>query len=220
MLLLFCHSVMSDSLTPWPVARQASVPFTIYLSLFKFTSIEPVMSSIYLILYCHFSCLQSFPTSGYFPMNRQFTSGSQRIGASTLASVLPMNIQGWFPLGLIGLISLLSKGRLRAIFKSKMLLRWKEGFIHQTAIFSKPDKSCSSFVFTYKCRFSGPPQTCWISYWQALHGSGLSFLCGALVLQGWGVMGSLAGTQTLIHRGKDGWANYIYIQASASIHRK
>ena len=98
------------SLTPWPVARQASLPFTIYLSLFKFMSIEPVMSSIYLILYCHFSCLQSFPTSGYFPMNRQFTSGSQRIGASTLASVLPMNIQGWFPLGLIGLISLLSKG--------------------------------------------------------------------------------------------------------------
>ena len=133
MLLLFCHSVMSDSLTPWPVARQASVPFTIYLSLFKFTSIEPVMSSIYLILYCHFSCLQSFPTSGYFPMSRQFTLGSQRIGASTLASVLPMNIQGWFPLGLIGLISLLSKGFSR-VFSNTTIL-WLKASFHQHSAF-------------------------------------------------------------------------------------
>ena len=124
---------MSDSLTPWPVARQASVPFTIYLSLFKFMSIEPVMSSIYLILYCHFSCLQSFPTSGYFPMNRQFTSGSQRIGASTLASVLPMNIQGWFPLGLIGLISLLSKGFSR-VFSNTTIL-WLKASFHQHSAF-------------------------------------------------------------------------------------
>ena len=55
-----------------------------------------------------FSCPQSFPASGYFPMSRLFASGSQRTGAS--ASVLPMNIQGWFALGLIGLISLLSEG--------------------------------------------------------------------------------------------------------------
>ena len=54
------------------------------------------------------SCLQSFPASGAFPMSRLFTSGGQSIGAS--ASVLPMNIQDWFPLGLTGLISLLSKG--------------------------------------------------------------------------------------------------------------
>ena len=54
------------------------------------------------------SCLQSFPASGSFPMSRLFTSSGQSIGAS--ASVLPMNIQGWFPLGLTGLISLKSKG--------------------------------------------------------------------------------------------------------------
>ena len=54
------------------------------------------------------SCPQSFPASGSFPMSRLFTSGGQSIGAS--ASVLPMNIQGWFPLRLTGLISLLSKG--------------------------------------------------------------------------------------------------------------
>ena len=54
------------------------------------------------------SCLQSFPESGSFPMSHLFTSGSQSIGAS--ASVLTMNIQGWFPLGWTGWISLLSKG--------------------------------------------------------------------------------------------------------------
>ena len=57
----------------------------------------------------HFSsCLQSFPASESFPMSQFFVSGGQSIGAS--ASVLPMNIQGWFPLGLTGLISLPSKG--------------------------------------------------------------------------------------------------------------
>ena len=57
------------------------------------------------------SCLQSFPASGSFPVSQLFASGGQSIGAS--ASVLPVNIQGWFPLGLIGLISLQSKGPLR-----------------------------------------------------------------------------------------------------------
>ena len=61
-----------------------------------------------------FSFLQSFPASGSFPMSQSFTSGGQRIGVSASASVLPMNIQDWFPLGLTGLISLLSKGLSRA----------------------------------------------------------------------------------------------------------
>ena len=55
------------------------------------------------------SCFQSFPASGSFPMSQLFASGDQSITASALASVLPMNIQDWFPLGLTGLISLLSK---------------------------------------------------------------------------------------------------------------
>ena len=59
------------------------------------------------------SCLQSFPSSGSFPMSQFFTSGGQSTGAWALASVLPMNIQDWFPLGLTGLISLLSKGLSR-----------------------------------------------------------------------------------------------------------
>ena len=56
------------------------------------------------------SCLQSCPTSGSFPMSQFFTSGGQSIGVSASASVLPMNIQDWFPLGLTGWISLQSKG--------------------------------------------------------------------------------------------------------------
>ena len=54
--------------------------------------------------------LQSFPASGSFIMSQFFVSGGQSFGASAAASVLPMNIQGWFPLGLTHLISLLSKG--------------------------------------------------------------------------------------------------------------
>ena len=60
-----------------------------------------------------FSCLQSFLAKGSFPMSQFFTSGSQNIEASASASVLPMNIQDWFPVGLIGLISLQSKGLSR-----------------------------------------------------------------------------------------------------------
>ena len=55
------------------------------------------------------SCLQSFPAPGSFPVSLFFTLGDQSIGVSASASVLPMNIQDWFPLGLTGLISLLSK---------------------------------------------------------------------------------------------------------------
>ena len=62
------------------------------------------------------SCLQSFPASGSFLMSWLFASGGQSIGVSASASVLPMNIQDWFPLGLTGLI-LLSKG-LSRIFSS------------------------------------------------------------------------------------------------------
>ena len=59
------------------------------------------------------SCLQSFPASASFPMSQLFASGGQSLGASASASVLPMNIQDWFPLGLTGLISLESKGLWR-----------------------------------------------------------------------------------------------------------
>ena len=71
------------------------------------------------------SCLQSFPASGSFQMSQLFVSGGQRSEVSASASVLPMNIQSWFPLGLTGLISLLSKG-LSRIFSSITI--WKHQF--------------------------------------------------------------------------------------------
>ena len=69
-------------------------------------------------------CLQSFPASGSFPMSLLFTSGSQSIGAWASASTLalPMNIHGWFPLGLTGLISLQTK-RLLWVFSSITIQR-------------------------------------------------------------------------------------------------
>ena len=79
--------------------------------LLKFMSTESVILSNHLILFVLFSCLQSFPASESFPKGQFFASGGQGIGAS--ATVLPMNIQGWFPLGLTDLISLLSRGLLR-----------------------------------------------------------------------------------------------------------
>ena len=67
------------------------------------------------------SCPQSFPASGSFPMSQLFASGGQSIGVSASASVLPINTQGWFPLELTGLISLLSKG-LSRVFNNAI---WK-----------------------------------------------------------------------------------------------
>ena len=61
------------------------------------------------------SCLQSSPASGSFPMSQFFASGGQSIGVSASASVLPMNIQDWFPLGWTGWISLQSKGLSRVL---------------------------------------------------------------------------------------------------------
>ena len=66
------------------------------------------------------SCLQSLPASGSFPMNRFFSWGGQNFGASASASVLPVNTQDWFPLGLTGLISLQSK-ELARVFSSTIV---------------------------------------------------------------------------------------------------
>ena len=85
------------------------------------------------------SCLQCFPASRSFPGSRLFASGGQGIGASASASVLPINIQGWFPLGLTGFISLLSKG-LSRVFSSTTIQKhqffsvqsssWSNSHIH------------------------------------------------------------------------------------------
>ena len=117
--------------TRWTAAVQAS--FTISLSLLRFMSIEsrmPFISSSVV----PFSCLQSFPASGSFLMHWLFASGGQSIGASASASVLPMNIQDWFPLGLTGLISLLSKGFSRVF--SITTIRKHQFFSTQPSLWS------------------------------------------------------------------------------------
>ena len=111
--------------TPWTAARQASLSFIISWSLLKLMSIESVMPPNHLLLCCLFSsCLQSFPASGSFPMNHLFASGGQSIGASSLASDLPVNIQDWSPLGLTVLISLQSKGLSRVFSRSEEHTVW------------------------------------------------------------------------------------------------
>ena len=100
------------------VEHPVSLSFTISWSLLKLMSIELVMPSNHLVLcWPLLLCLQSFPTSGSFPMSQLFTSGDQSIGALASVSVLPVNIQGWFPLGLTGLISLLFKGLLECLLQ-------------------------------------------------------------------------------------------------------
>ena len=105
------------SVTPWTAACQASLSFTISCSLLKLIDglCHPTISSSVVPFS---SCFQSCPASGYFPMNQLFTSGGQITGASPSASVLPMNIQGWFPLGWTGWISWPSKGISRVFFNT------------------------------------------------------------------------------------------------------
>ena len=100
----------------WSAACQASLSFTVSWSLLKFVSIELMIQPSH-PRSPFFSSPQSFPASGSFLMSQLFTSGGQSIGASALASVLPRNIHGCFPLGLSGLISLQSKGFSR-VFSS------------------------------------------------------------------------------------------------------
>ena len=100
--------------TPWTAARQASLSITNSQSLPKLMSIESVMPSNHLILCRPLLCLLSiFPNIRVFQMSRLFASGGQSIEVSASTSVLPMNIQDWFPLGWTGWISLMFKGLSR-----------------------------------------------------------------------------------------------------------
>ena len=94
-----------------------------------------------------FSCPQSLPASGSFPMSQLFASGGQSIGASASASVLPMNTQDWSPLGWTGWISLQSKGLSRTFsnttvqkhqFFSAQLSSQSNSDIHHTWPLEKP----------------------------------------------------------------------------------
>ena len=109
--------------TQWIAAHQTSLSFTISPSLLQLMSIETVMPSNHLILCCPLLLLPSiFLSVGIF-FNESASSGGQSIRASALPLVLPMNIQGWFPLGLTGLISLLSKG-LSRVFSNTTIQKY------------------------------------------------------------------------------------------------
>ena len=109
-VLLLLFSRVWLLVTPWTAAHQTSLSITISRSLLKLMSSWWCHPSISSSVVPFSSCLQSFPASGSFSVSQLFPSGGQSIGASTSASVLLMNIQGWFPLGLAGLISLQSNG--------------------------------------------------------------------------------------------------------------
>ena len=144
----FSLSVVSDSLqphepqharppcpSPTPRVYPNSCPLCRWCHLTILSSVIPVSS-----------CLQSFPASGSFLVSQFFASGSQIIGASASASVLPMNIQDWFPLRLTGLISLQSKGLPRVFSNTTIqthqyfgahLSLWSNYHIH-TWLLEKP----------------------------------------------------------------------------------
>ena len=112
-----CHSMQHATLPcPWSSPRVCSnsCPLSWWC--------HPTISSS---LISFSSCLRSFPASGSFPVSQLFASGGKSVRASASASVLPMNIQGWFPLGLTGLIFLLSKG-LSRVFSNTTV--WKHQF--------------------------------------------------------------------------------------------
>ena len=121
--------------TPWPVACQIPLFSTVSWRSLKSMSIESVMLSNHLFLCCPFLLLPSvFPSNRVFPMSQFFTSGGQSVGASASASILPMNIQGWFPLVLSGLIlavqgtlkSLLQHHNLKAsVLPCSVLFSWR-----------------------------------------------------------------------------------------------
>ena len=143
----FSCSVMYDSL--WPHGLQHARPpcpspnARVYSNSWPLSQwCHPTISSI--IIPFSF-CLQSFPASGSFPMSWLFTSGGQSIRVPASASVFPVNIQDWFPLGLTGLI-LLSKGLSRVFsnttvpkrqFFSAQLSLWSNSHIY-TWLLEKP----------------------------------------------------------------------------------
>ena len=136
----FSCSVVSDSLwrhglqytrppcsSPTPIVYSNSCPWSWWCHPTLSSSVIPFSSS-----------LQSFPASGSFPISQFFTSGGQRIGISASTSVLPMNIQGWCPLGLTGWISLQFKG-LSRVFSNPSELLEGVSILHSREHHLRPD---------------------------------------------------------------------------------
>ena len=144
----FSHSVMSDSLrphepqhtrppcpSPTPGVYSDSCPLSPWC--------HPVISSSVIPFS---SRLQSFPASGSSQMSQFFASGSQSIGISTSASVLPMNIQDWFPLGWTGWISLQSKG-LSRVFSNTTVQKHQFFVTQLSLIFMSANICCHRLCY-------------------------------------------------------------------------
>ena len=151
---------MSDSLRPHGL-QQTRLPC-------PSPALRVCSNSCQLSWWCHptilscvapfFSCLQSFPASGSFPMCQFFPSGGQRTGALASASVLPINTQDWSPLGLTGLISLLSK-RLSRVFSNTIFLK-HQFFVAQPSLWSN-SYICTWLLEKPKLSLDGPLSAKW-----------------------------------------------------------
>ena len=143
------RSVMSQSLRPhglqlsWPPCPSPtpgiysnSCPLSQWCHPTSSSSVIPICSH-----------LQSFPASGSFQMNQFFTSGGKSIGVSASASVLPVNIRDWFPLGWTGWISMQSKG-LSKVFKLGFNSMWTKTFQMNKLDLEKAE-DCSGFILIY-----------------------------------------------------------------------
>ena len=139
--------------TPWTAACQAPLYFIISQVCSNSCPLSKwcyLCSSSSVTLFSF--CLQSFPASGYFPVSQLFPSGSQRIGTSASASVLPVNVQGWFPFGLTDLISLQSKGLWRALHSTT--IQKHQFFGAQSSLWS------NSHIHSCWVQFSSVAQSC------------------------------------------------------------
>ena len=155
MVVQFSYSVVSDSLqhhglqharfpcpSPTPEACSNSCPLSQWF--------HPTISSSFVPFS---SCLRSFPASGSFPVSQFFTSDGQSIEVSASALVLPMNIQDWFPLGLIGLISLLPKGLSRVF--SNTTVQKHQFFGAQLSLESHPYMTTGKTIALTRWTFVG-----------------------------------------------------------------
>ena len=143
-------------MTPWTAAHHASLSITNYQSLLKCMSILLVMPSHHLILYHNLLLPSIFPSIRVFSneSNELLVSDGQSIWASALASVLPMNIQDWFPLGLSGLISCQPKGLSRVSSKnhsSKASILWHSAFFmaHISQSYMTTGKTTALTIWTF-----------------------------------------------------------------------
>ena len=120
-----------------------------YLPEFSQTHVHWVVMLSYHLILCHLllllkDCPQSFSALGSFPVSRPFALGGQIIGTSASASVFPVNIQGWFPLGSTGLIFLQSKGFSKVFSRTTI---WRH-------LFCSTQLAASYFKFRVQLRFS------------------------------------------------------------------